>query len=101
MKILIMGMGNVGQALATRLRTAGHQVIGTTIDAAEVPMLKDFADEIHVLFGAETEKVKAAAEGCDAIVLTVAPNVKNTRTIEERHHHKEHDRERWYHPRDQ
>jgi nucleoside-diphosphate-sugar epimerase len=87
MKILIMGMGNVGRALAEKLRGAGHQVVGTTIDESEVPMLKDYADEIHVLFGADTDKVKVAAEGCDAIVLTVAPNVKNTRTVEERHHH--------------
>ncbi|MGK0498578.1 MAG: nucleoside-diphosphate-sugar epimerase [Oceanicoccus sp.] len=87
MKILIMGMGNVGRALAQKLRDAGHQVIGTTIDEAEIPMLQKYADDIHVLFGSETEKVKAAAEGCDAIVLTVAPNVKNTRTVEERHHH--------------
>lgn len=87
MKILIMGMGNVGRALATKLRDAGHTVVGTTIAEEEVPMLQDYADEVHVLFGSESEKVKAAAEGCDAIVLTVAPNVKNTRTVEERHHH--------------
>jgi len=82
-----MGMGNVGRALATKLRDAGHTVVGTTIAEDEVPMLQDYADDVHVLFGSETEKVKAAAEGCDAIVLTVAPNVKNTRTVEERHHH--------------
>lgn len=87
MKIMIMGMGNVGRELAQKLRDAGHSVIGTTIDEAEVPELQNYADEIHVLYGAETDKVKQAAAGCDVIVLTVAPNVKHTRTIEERHYH--------------
>ncbi|WP_101757774.1 NAD-dependent epimerase/dehydratase family protein [Oceanicoccus sp. KOV_DT_Chl] len=87
MKVLILGMGHVGKALASRLRSAGHSVVGTTTTPAKVEDLKQVADEVAVLTGADTDKVIAAAKGCDAIVVTVAPNVKNTRTIEERHVH--------------
>lgn len=87
MKVLILGMGHVGQALAQRLRSGGHQVVGTTTTPGKVDGLKKVADEVVVLKGSDNDKVAAAAAGCDAIVVTVAPNVKNTRTIEERHVH--------------
>lgn len=87
MKILILGMGHVGKALSSRLREQGHQVIGTTTTPEKVDALKPFADEVVVLKGHESDKVAAAAQGADLIVVTVAPNVKNTRTPEERHQH--------------
>jgi nucleoside-diphosphate-sugar epimerase len=87
MKVLILGTGHVGKALAKKLKAAGHTVAGTTTTPAKVDDLKNVLDEVHVLKGNETDKVIAAAQGCDAIVVTVAPNVKNTRTIEERHVH--------------
>jgi nucleoside-diphosphate-sugar epimerase len=87
MKVLILGTGHVGKALAKKLKAAGHTVAGTTTTPGKVDDLKTVLDEVHVLKGNETEKVAAAAQGCDAIVVTVAPNVKNTRTIEERHVH--------------
>lgn len=87
MKVLILGMGHVGKALAGRLRNEGHTIVGTTTTPGKVDDLKKVADEVAVLTGDETDKVIAAAQGCDAIVVTVAPNVKNTRTIEERHVH--------------
>ncbi|MGJ8687434.1 MAG: NAD-dependent epimerase/dehydratase family protein [Spongiibacteraceae bacterium] len=84
MKILILGMGHVGKALASQLRTLGHNIVGTTTTPEKVAELSTLADEVFVLRGSETEKVKQAATGCDAIIVTVAPNVRNTRTIEER-----------------
>ncbi len=87
MKVFILGMGHVGKALAQRLRGEGHQVVGTTTTPGKVAELEKVADEIAVLKGSETDKVVAAAAGCDAVIVTVAPNVKNTRTIEERHVH--------------
>ncbi len=87
MHVFILGMGHVGKALATKLRTEGHRVTGSTTTPGKVEDLSQYADHIVVLMGAEKEKLKAAAEGCDVIITTVAPNVKNTRTIEERHQH--------------
>ncbi len=84
---MILGMGHVGKALSQQLRAAGHTIVGTTTTPEKVADLQACADEVAVLRGAERDKVVAAAEGCDAIVVTVAPNVKNTRTIEERHQH--------------
>ncbi len=84
MKVLILGMGHAGKAIARRLRAQGHQVVGTTTTPAKVAELESLADQVAVLRGSETDKVIAAAEGCDLIVATVAPNVKNTRTREER-----------------
>lgn len=87
MKILILGMGHVGKALAARLRAMGHEVIGTTTTPSKVAELQHYADQVRVLRGSESAKVAQAAAGCDAIIVTVAPNVKNTRTVEERHTH--------------
>lgn len=87
MRILILGMGHVGKALAARLRAMGHEVIGTTTTQSKVTDLEQYADQVAVLRGSESGKVAQAAAGCDAIIVTVAPNVKNTRTVEERHQH--------------
>jgi nucleoside-diphosphate-sugar epimerase len=87
MHIFILGMGHVGKALAARLRADGHRVTGSTTTPEKVEALQQHADQVVVLRGSETEKLQAAAEGCDAIIVTVAPDVKKTRTIEERHEH--------------
>ncbi|WP_226702792.1 NAD-dependent epimerase/dehydratase family protein [Microbulbifer elongatus] len=87
MRILILGMGHVGKALSSRLREQGHHLIGTTTTPEKTESLKPFADEVVVLKGHESDKVAAAAADVELIVVTVAPNVKNTRTLEERHQH--------------
>lgn len=87
MHVFILGMGHVGKALAAQLRAAGHRVTGSTTTLEKVEGLKEHADEVVVLRGAESDKLQAAASGCDAIVVTVAPDVKKTRTIEDRHEH--------------
>jgi len=87
MDIFILGMGHVGKALAARLRGAGHRVTGSTTTPEKVPELQQHADRVVVLRGSESEKLAQAAAGCDAIIVTVAPNVRNTRTVEERHQH--------------
>ena len=87
MRLFIMGMGHVGKALASRLRSAGHTVVGSTTTEARVSDLEQYADEVVVLKGSERDKVISAASGADAIIVTVAPDVKKTHTIEERHKH--------------
>jgi nucleoside-diphosphate-sugar epimerase len=87
MNIFILGMGHVGKALAARLRAMGHRVTGSTTTLDKVPELENHADTVVVLKGSETDKLAEAARGCDTIIVTVAPNVRNTRTVEERHKH--------------
>ena len=41
----------------------------------------------YIIISIPNRTSSAAAEGCDVIIATVAPNVKNTRTVEERHQH--------------
>lgn len=84
MNVLILGTGHVGLALAHRLRASGHIVAGTTTTPAKVEALSEALDEVFVLKGAEAEKVRAAGEKRDAIVVTVAPNWKTSNTPEER-----------------
>ncbi|MGI9235069.1 MAG: NAD-dependent epimerase/dehydratase family protein [Woeseiaceae bacterium] len=89
MRILILGLGNIGKTLAERLRSQGHFVVGTTTTPEKVESLKNTVDEVAVLYGHETEKVRAAASDCEAVVVTVAPDVQKSRSIEERAQHYE------------
>lgn len=87
MRFLILGMGHIGKALSARLRAAGHHVTGSTTTPGKVADLEADADRVVVLKGAESDKVAAAADGVDAIIVTVAPNVRQTRTKDEREQH--------------
>jgi nucleoside-diphosphate-sugar epimerase len=84
MKILILGTGHIGKALAATLRKHGHQVAGTTTTPAKVAGLESLLDEVHVLRGSDSAAMAAAAQDCDAIVVTVAPNWKTTATAAQR-----------------
>lgn len=83
-KVLILGLGHVGKALALRLRATGVKVIGTTTTPGKVEELRQHADEVQVLRGSDAAGIRAAAQGCDAIVATVAPNVRQAKNREER-----------------
>jgi nucleoside-diphosphate-sugar epimerase len=83
-KVLIIGLGHVGKALAQGLRAGGVRVVGTTTTAAKLEALRASADEVHVVRGSERERIRKIAAGCDAVVTTVAPNVRQARNREER-----------------
>lgn len=83
-KLLILGLGHVGKALATRFRKAGVQVIGTTTTPGKVDSLRDYVDQVHVARGTDTELIVGLGKSCDAVVVTVAPRVRESRTPEER-----------------
>ena len=87
MKVLIIGMGHIGKALSARLREAGHTVVGTTTTPAKVEGLKAYADEVAVMRGSERKKVALASKDVDAVIVTAAPDVRKTRTREEREEH--------------
>ena len=83
-KLMILGLGHVGKALAQRFRADGVKVIGTTTTPSKVEALGEFADEVHVLRGSDAEQIRDIGSQCDAIVATVAPNVRQARNREER-----------------
>ena len=84
MKVLIVGMGLVGGELARQLRGSGHTVVGTTTTPAKVAGLRDIADEVLVLRGADAAEMRAAVEGCDAVAVCAGPNAARAMTPEER-----------------
>ena len=87
MQFLILGLGNIGKALATQLREQGHRVRGTTTSPDKVGGLRSIVDEVAVLFGHEQDKVARAARNCDAIIVTVSPDVRKSGSVEEREAH--------------
>ncbi len=84
MRVLIVGCGLVGKELARQLRADGHHVTGTTTTPAKVAALSEVCDAVAVLTGAEADKVRVAAEGADAIVVTAGPAAAQAMTIEQR-----------------
>lgn len=84
MRVLVLGCGLVGKELARQLRAEGHQVVGTTTTPGKVETLKEFCDDVAVLRGSDREKVHAAAQGCDAIVVCAGPAAQQAMTPEQR-----------------
>lgn len=84
MRVLVLGAGLVGRALAARLTAQGHDVVATTTTPEKVQGLREVAAEVHVLRGADTEAVAKAAAGADAVVVCVGPDARRAMTPEER-----------------
>lgn len=84
MRILIIGCGLVGQALARELKQSGHEVVGTTTSPDKVAKLQEVCDEVRVLRGHEREGVHEASKGCQAIVVCAGPSAKQAMTPEQR-----------------
>ncbi len=59
MHIFILGMGHVGKALSTELRSAGHRVTGSTTTDSKVTELQKLADTVVVLDGKAIGKPKS------------------------------------------
>lgn len=83
-KVLVLGLGHVGKALARNLRASGVTVVGTTTTPAKLDGLLGYADEVHVVRGTDRARVREIGSACDAVVVTVAPNVRQARNREER-----------------
>jgi nucleoside-diphosphate-sugar epimerase len=84
MKLLILGAGNAGLEVATSARARGWQIVATTTRESRLSELREFADEARVVLGADREAVAQAAQGCDAVLVSVSPPIMQARTAEER-----------------
>src|SRR6478752_575939 len=84
MRVVIVGCGLVGKELARQMRADGHVVVGTTTTPAKVQALSEVCDEVAVLTGSDTEKLRAAADGADAIVVAAGPAAAQAMTVEQR-----------------
>jgi nucleoside-diphosphate-sugar epimerase len=84
MRVMVLGAGNVGLEVATRARALGWEVVATTTTPGRVEELSAYADEVAVLVGSDAAAVKAAAEGCDAILVAASPRIMQSVTVEDR-----------------
>jgi NADPH-dependent F420 reductase len=65
MRIAIIGVGNVGSALARAFRTAGHTVV---VSSRHASLAEKIAEELHVSAASSN---RAAAENAEMVVLAV------------------------------
>ena len=84
MKVLILGAGFVGSAVAARLEARGDEVTVTTTTPAKVDDLRERFGDVVVLRGSDREEVAAAIAGQDAVVITAGPNAQQAMTPEDR-----------------
>jgi len=84
MKVLVVGAGFVGSAVAARLKARGDEVTVTTTTPAKVDDLRDRFGNVVVLRGSDREAVAAAVAGQDAVVVTAGPNAQQAMTPEDR-----------------
>jgi nucleoside-diphosphate-sugar epimerase len=84
MKVLVVGCGLVGRALAGALRADGHTVVGTTTSPTKVDELRQICDDVAVLRGADAVAVADAAIGADAVVVCAGPDARRAMSAEER-----------------
>jgi nucleoside-diphosphate-sugar epimerase len=83
-RYVIIGCGNIGLELARRWVAAGHEVLGTTTRPERVPELKEICTDTAVLRGNDTERVRTAVTGADAVVVAVSPKLGNVLARRER-----------------
>ena len=84
MKLLILGCGQAGMEIARQGKKLGWEIKGTTTTPARVEEISTVVDEAIVLVGSDREAVKKAAEGCDAIVVSVSPSAVRSAKKEDR-----------------
>jgi nucleoside-diphosphate-sugar epimerase len=84
MRLLVLGAGNAGLEVATRGKALGWEIVATTTTPARIPELEAVADKAVVVRGTDRDGVKAAAEGCDAILVSVSPALMSSTTVEDR-----------------
>lgn len=75
MKVIIIGLGNFGAALAVRLTQLGHEVIGVDSDAHKVDELKDQITSTICMDAKEMHELKyLPLEDADFVMVAIGEN---------------------------
>lgn len=76
MKYIIVGMGNFGAYLATRLTEFGHEVVGVDSSAARIELIQDKITHAIVLNATDLQAVKTLPmKDCDVVVIAIGEDV--------------------------
>lgn len=76
MKYIIIGMGNFGGFLATRLTELGHEVIGVDASEVKIEQVKDKITHSIIMDATDTETVKTLPyKDADAVIIAIGENV--------------------------
>lgn len=84
MRYVIVDCGPVGQELARRWTAAGHQVLGTSPDPAEVPRIAAVCSRAIVLSHDDPDLIREVAAHADGTVLATRPRFLSGRPPRER-----------------
>jgi len=77
-RIALLGTGYIGKPLVESLKAKGFSVRVSTTSSEKVRDLEKFTDEVFTLRGEDYEKVKRFLDGCDILIITVAPKDRST-----------------------
>jgi nucleoside-diphosphate-sugar epimerase len=83
-RYVIVDCGPVGQELARRWTAAGHHVIGTSPDPAELPRVGAVCTEAVLLAHDEEDRIREVAADADGAVLATRPRFLYARPTRER-----------------
>ena len=76
MKYIIVGMGNFGGFLATRLTEMGHEVIGVDSSEVKIEQVKDKITHAILMDATDSVTVKTLPyKDADAVIITIGENV--------------------------
>ncbi len=76
-KVLIIGCGYVGTALAERLVTAGSACVGTTTTPARLNEIKSTGARAEILDIGDRSALRAILSDCETVVLSIAPKSRD------------------------
>lgn len=76
MKYIIVGMGNFGAFLATRLTDLGHEVVGVDSSSSRIELVQDKITHAVVLDATDLQAVKnLPMKDCDVVVIAIGEDV--------------------------
>jgi nucleoside-diphosphate-sugar epimerase len=80
MKIIIIGCGYVGKAIALRWKDAGFPLTLTTTTLAKLSQLEDLGEKVCLLKTQERDRLKSLLQGQEIVLLSIAPRARDLAT---------------------